>query len=102
MPMTVRPGHLFQQDPDASVLTYEMQWADWLATGAQIATSFWVVSGPDTTLTATNNGFTVNATSVQLSNGTMGRRYRVTNQIATNETPPQTEQRSFFVRMVNL
>jgi hypothetical protein len=32
-----------------------------------------------------------------LAGGTRGRKYRVTNEIVTNNTPPVTDERSFFV-----
>jgi hypothetical protein len=39
-------------------------------------------------------------TQLRLKAGTLKNRYTVTNRIVTNETPAQTDERSFVLRIV--
>lgn len=91
-------GTVSAKDPSA-VLVYEVDWDRELATGAQIATSTWSIAGPDDVLTSDQPAIASDgrSTTVRLSAGTVNKRYCVTNHIVTNETPAQTDERSFYV-----
>jgi hypothetical protein len=88
------------KDPDAA-LFYGLDWSKWLAAGALIAESAWLVEGPDTTLTFDHASVVQGQTSTQLRllGGTAGKLYTVTNRITTNEAVPQTDDRSFAVQV---
>jgi len=98
--MILTPGQLTYKDPDAAIV-YGFDWTAWLGSGA-IASSTFTVTGPDAALTADHDGITTDAlqTRVRLTAGTRGRTYTITNRIVTNETPPQTDDRSFRLQIV--
>ena len=92
-------GITIVKDPESEVF-YGMDWSAWLG-AATIAVSDWSVSGPDTALTFDNDSLVTGSRSTQLRlvGGTVGTVYTVTNRITTAETIPQTDDRSFFVRV---
>lgn len=99
------PGQIVGKDPD-SELVYPFDWDRWLATGAQISTSTWIIAtGDDETddgdLTADNTSIITGGrqTQARLIGGTTGRTYKVTNRIVTDESPAQTEDMSLFIRI---
>jgi hypothetical protein len=103
MSTTFRPGALVVKDPDEQEV-YDADWdTEHLATGVTITNSVWTItrlSGVPTGLMTFDND-TVSSggrtTQLRLLGGTEGQRYRVTNEIVTNETPARTKDRSFFV-----
>lgn len=82
---------LFTKDADA-VLDYGFDWSDWLATGETISTSTWTV---ESGITKDSDSKTATITSIWLSGGTAGERYRISNKIVTNAS--RTDERSFVV-----
>lgn len=100
--MNARPGDLKVKDPSSVNEPFGMYWADWLANvgeDATIASSTWVITGPDELLEIEDNDLVLNDTQTQvfLSGGTVGAKYRVTNRITTDTTPAVVDDRSFFV-----
>ena len=79
-----------QKDPD-DTLWFGIDWADWLVADT-IATSAWVIGGPDALLVQVSDNNTSTSTAVKLTNGTEGIVYRVTNTISTvgGETKSRT------------
>lgn len=98
--MSVTPGALLDKDPNAE-LPYSMDWSAWLGEGVTIVTSTWLIS-PSAGLTQSDDEILDGdqSTHVWLSGGTLGRTYTVTNRITTNETPARTDDRSFYLRIV--
>jgi len=96
--MSVVPGAQLLKDPDAD-LAYDMDWSDWLGADATIDTSTW--SSSPTGLTLHDDSTPESDTFAQtfISGGTVGKTYKVTNEIVTDETPPQTDNRSFFLKI---
>lgn len=82
---------LFEKDVDA-VLDYGFDWSDWLATGETISTSTWTV---ESGITKDSDSKTSTITSIWLSGGTAGERYRISNLIVTSAS--RTDERSFIV-----
>jgi hypothetical protein len=99
---TIEPGGQIEKDPD-SLEFKTVDWGTHLATGVEIATSEWEVTGADTALTATNPARLTGNRSVRarLEGGTVGVTYTVRNRIVTNETPSQTKDASFSVLIVD-
>lgn len=60
---------------------------------------YWTVVVTDTPLTKDNESIVagLRSTQVRLSGGRAGQKYQVTNRIVTNETPTQTEERTFDI-----
>jgi hypothetical protein len=110
--MSRRPGDLIIKDPQST----EPQGFDWtsylaeLGASVTIQTSTWSITGADwadspapaTILTAANPSIVTGGlkTQVHLAAGTAGRKYTVTNRIVTNTTPSVTDERSFYVRVL--
>ena len=98
--MSHAPGTTVRKDPDAS-LVYTMDWSDWLVGDAEIDTSDWSITAPAgesvSVLTLDSEDDDGTSASVRLIGGTAGKTYKVTNRITTNETPAQTDDRSFMV-----
>ena len=101
-PITIEDGGLVVMDPsDVSVYTF-----DWdtrhLEASVTISTSSFsiaVITPGYSALTKDNESILSGSrkTSVRLSAAVLGVKYRIQNQIVTNETPPQTKERSFYV-----
>jgi hypothetical protein len=100
--MSVNPGAELFKDPSA-VLVYEFDWTDWLGT-ASITTSTFAIAGPDNVLTKDNPAILAGSkkTHVRLLAGTLGKIYTLTNQIVTDESPTQTDERSIRIKIRNL
>ena len=81
------------KDPD-SVLDYKVTWSDWLATGEDIATSSFIVPSG---LVLDSESNTINTATANISGGSVGTTYTVTNRIVTNSSPAKTEDRSFII-----
>jgi hypothetical protein len=92
-------GSYIDKDPSA-VLSYTLDWSDWLPTSTTISTSTWAITtftgdaSPLTSVTTTNTGTTA---IIKLSGGTVGRVYTVTNTITTSGT--LTDRRHFRIKV---
>lgn len=85
------------KDPD-EVIDYTVDWTadDWLASGEEISTSTWSVS-PTGSLTIDSESETTTTATAFVSAGTVGKVYRLTNEIVTDQG--RTGQRSVIVRV---
>ncbi len=92
------PPDLAPKDPDA-VITYTIDWRDWL-NGETIQSSSWIL--PEDPGSIESDGDSISGgnqfTTIALSGGTPGKRYLITNRIATDT---RVEDRSFYVRVVD-
>lgn len=98
---TVQDGSLIVKDPNA-ILVYVIDYdAARLAAGVEISTSAWSITGPDATLTSDQDAILSGnrKTRIRLTAGTLGGVYTVTNRIVTNESPAQTIDASFRIRI---
>jgi len=86
---------VFIQDPDAKI-DYPIDWTDYLETGETIASSAWSIepTGPTIDNDSESDGVTV----VYVSGLERGKRYRLSNQITTSNTPARTPERSVVIR----
>jgi hypothetical protein len=103
--ITVPDGALVPKDPSDS-LVYTVDWdANVLATDVTIATSTFTITSlrptGDTGLTKDNETILSGSrkTQLRLIGGTIGATYRIDNTIVTSETPTQTIERSFKVKI---
>jgi hypothetical protein len=98
---TISDGELIEKDPDAA-LVWGVNWDKRWASGVQLASSAWTVTGPDSALTTDNPSFDAEArtTQARFSGGTLGAKYLVTNRVVTAEAPAQTDDASFYVVIV--
>lgn len=89
----------FIKDPQ-EVLDYGFDWNDsdnggpWLETDDTISTSIWKVA---TGITKDSDSKTDTTTMIWLSGGTVGKKYKITNRIITNDG--RTAERSFYVKV---
>jgi hypothetical protein len=92
--MKPKPGDPIPKDPN-SVEPWVMNWTAWLAglldtdgavAGDTIADSAWTVHGPDSSLLVDADSIVTGSlkTQVQVSGGTVGEVYKVTNRITTS------------------
>ena len=100
--MSVPTDSIIEKDPSA-IMFYEFNWTDWLGTALISTSTFTVSNAPDAALTKDNPAIVSGSlrTRVRLLGGTVGKKYRLTNQIVTNENPAQTEEASVFIRIVD-
>lgn len=107
--MSPKPGDTLAKDPSAE-LTHEFNWADWLGEDAELASSSWFISGGDTGVGAPASVLVYDNASIVTGNkkavlrlkaGTLNAKYTVTNRIVTNETPPQTDDRTIYIKIRN-
>lgn len=94
-----KEGAWIQKDRLAT-LTYTMEWADWLPTGASIASVSYSLTNPaynPTALTVNSSGVQGTKTYAVLAAGTKGKIYTVTAQITLDSG--QIDRRSFRVRV---
>lgn len=78
------------------VLDWQKQWGTWLGVGEAIATSVWVITGPDASLTESSSSNDPNDATIHLIGGTYGMWYRVTNRVTTDAVPARTAEASFI------
>ncbi len=95
-------GSYIDKDPGA-VLTYQIDWSDWMPANDTIANSVMTVStiaGDPTPMLVTDSGFQANTsiTYAELDNGSAGNVYTVTNTITT--TDGAVDVRRFRVKVV--
>lgn len=121
--VTILTGGQVTKDPaDVKVYVFDFDTNN-LADGVMINTSTWTITAlspskvdtaltkdSEATLTAAQATLVLKktvaldnrATLVRLLGGTLGQTYEVANKIVTNESPAQTKERSFRVRVENL
>jgi hypothetical protein len=107
--VTILNGDQVTKDP-ADIKVYQVDWStNNLAVGVTITTSTWTVtaiapSQTDVALTKDQESVLTGnrTTQVRLTAGTLGQTYEIANKIVTSESPPQTKERSFRVRVENL
>jgi len=77
-----------------STLDYGLDWKSkgWLDIGELIATSTWVASSTDITLSLSQN--IAGITSVFVTGGVVGTVYKITNTIVTDAANPRTDSRT--------
>ncbi len=101
--MSLQQDGLKSKDP-SSTRSGQFDWSDWFSDAiAAIATPTVTASGPDSALVI--SGMQLSGTrkvNYQLAGGTLGARYTITCRIVTNETPAQTDERSFVVLIEQL
>lgn len=83
---------VFQKDPSAQ-LDYLINWEAWL-NGDTIVNSSWIVPSG---INLVDQSFTDQNTTIWLSGGTLGRRYKITNRITTNTSPARVDDRSIII-----
>ena len=94
-------GAYIDKDPSA-ILSYTLDWSEWLPTSTTISTSTWTIStisgdaSPVTSVTTTNSGTT---TIIKLSGGTAGKVYTITNTITTSGS--LIDRRNFRIKVKN-
>jgi len=94
-------GAYIDKDPSA-ILSYTLDWSEWLPTSTTISTSTWTIStisgdaSPVTSVTTTNSG---NTTIIKISGGTAGKVYTITNTITTSGS--LTDRRNFRIKVKN-
>lgn len=87
-----RPRRLADHDPNAIDL-FEVDWSDWLAeVNDTIAASQWVLPSG---LTSETEAFSDTTASIEISGGTVGTTYTVTNRITTASLG-LVQDRSFY------
>jgi hypothetical protein len=111
MSLTVPDGSTVLKDP-SDIAVYQVDWdALHLAAAVTIVTSTFAVTAvrPSTatvpTISVTSPlGIQSGSRKVKLSltGGTAGALYRVTHTIVTSETPAQTKERSWWLKVENL
>lgn len=111
MSLTIENGGTAVKDP-SDISVYAFDWnTDHLAAGVTISTSTFAVSAvkPTTATVPTLNtdsplGIQAGSrtTKVKVTGGTAGALYRVTNTIITSESPAQTKERSFNLKVEQL
>ena len=75
------PIKTWTKDPD-SVLDYQIDWSDWLASGESIATSTWTLSA--TGITQDSKAKTQTTATIWLSGGSAASDYDATNRVTTS------------------
>ena len=95
-------GSYIDKDPGA-VLTYSIDWSDWMPANDTIANSVMTAStsaGDPSALVVISSGFQANTsvTYAELDNGSAGNVYTVTNTITT--TDGAVDVRRFRIKVV--
>lgn len=100
MSVVIFDGGLHEKDPaDSIVYCFDWDYYEPLGEGVEIASVVHTIAGPDAILTTVTDSYDSDnrLTYVQLTGGTVGAKYSVSSKITTNETTPQTIERSFQV-----
>ena len=102
MSTTIYSGGLITKDPNNSEV-FSFNWDKDLNAGVSITTSTFTITCANEQLplglTKDNETNTARTTSLRLIGGTLGKKYTVTNRIVTDETPTQTKDASFTVKI---
>lgn len=93
-------GSYIEKDP-AAQLTYVLNWADWMPQGDSLSSTTFAVSTITgaSNVTIVSSGVQGNTAYVQLSGGSAGNTYVVTNTIVT--TNGATDARRFKLKVTN-
>lgn len=85
----------------AAVLNYGRDWSPWLEPGDTVVSSTWTLdpANPDAALIRAGATNTTTVTTIIVSGGTLGARYRMTNRITTAHG--LTDERSDFWEIAN-
>lgn len=101
--MDPKPLYTFTKDPDAK-LGFGLDWSYWLEPGRSIRSSRWFVHGDATGVTIGSGQYAPkhNATRAWLYpiGGLVGRTYLLTNEIEDDSSPPNRDQRTIAIRIV--
>ena len=89
-----------------AILDYSVDWLDWLNDGENVASAVWTVLQPSSRalpvqLVVNLQQQTPFLTKVWLTGGAAGVLYRVIVSMTTDALPPRTEEKSFFVRILD-
>lgn len=88
------------KDPDAT-LDFTRDWSEWLSEDEAIATSEWIITGPDGELTEGTSTYESTlddtTTTIWLTGGTPNEQYQVTNRVTTDSVPPRIDDRTFIL-----
>jgi len=93
-------GVFINKDEDA-VLTYSLDWSDWLPTGTVITSNSFTVetlAGDTDALVKSSQSNSNTVTTIKISGGTAGKIYKVFNTIII--TGSLTERRFFRVKVL--
>ena len=86
----------FEKTPEG-ILDYSIDYTNWLASGASIASSVWTLDPP---LNPESFAFSPTQTSVFISGGVDGETYCATNTVTDDRLPqPATTSRSFKIKI---
>ncbi len=93
-------GSYIEKDP-AAQLTYVLDWSDWMPQGDSLSTATFAVStiAGASNVTIVSSGVSGDTAYVQLSGGSAGNTYTVTNTITT--TNGSTDARRFKLKVGN-
>lgn len=94
-------GSYIEKDP-GSTLIYSLDWTDWLETGDSIANSVMVVNtivGASNVTVVSSGIQNANVTYAELSGGSAGNTYTVTNTVTTDNG--LVDVRRFKLKVVN-
>jgi hypothetical protein len=97
----IHTGGLLKLDPDADE-AFEVDWnAQHLPQGVGLTSSTWVVAGVRGAASLDDHDPAAGRVTRVFLNGitgiTEGQKYRITNRIVTDTTPPETKDASFTV-----
>jgi len=99
-PITITDGGYCEKDSD-EVLVYEFDFDTLnLAAGVELTSvGTFIISG--TGLTQDNQALVSGnrKTRVRLAAGTVGTKYTIANRVTTNESPSQTKEKRFYLRI---
>lgn len=80
-----------------AVLPYSFDWTEWLAPGETLASSQFLIAGPDTNLPTIISGSETIATPFTrfwMTGGTLGKVYSITNRVAGSLDPSDIDDRT--------
>jgi hypothetical protein len=100
-PITITDEGYCTKDAD-EVLVYEFDYnALNLASGVELASVGTFIITPSTGITQDNQALVSGnrKTRVRITGGTIGQKYTIANRVTTNETPSQTKEKRFYLRI---
>jgi hypothetical protein len=102
-PIIIAPGHMVTKDP-SDERVFKFDWTTYnIQEGVTITASTFTViairpSRTDTALLIDNPNIPTQG-CIRVKAGTLGQVYEIANKIVTNETPNQTKERAFRVKV---
>jgi hypothetical protein len=102
-PIIISPGQMITKDP-TDERVFKFDWTTYnIQEGVTITASTFTVTAvrPSKTDTAllTDNPNLPTQGCIRVKAGTLGQVYAIANKIVTNETPNQTKERAFLVKI---